>query len=117
MKLSSLTKAKTVVVLSLCLGVFRAVQLARKRLQKEPGDRQDGTARFREEHRGDDPKACVIGTRYAVVAGYIETRIGAARRLDLRVFQKISSDCGGCLQVSKQSFRFSKSEQGLNRRH
>jgi len=106
MKLSSLTKAKTVVILSLCLGVFSGSAIGQKTAAKKNPEivkmvREVSAKNIETTIR----KLVSFGTRNTLSSQDDPKRgIGAARDWIYGEFQKISSGCGGCLQVSKQSF-------------
>jgi len=106
MKLSSLTKAKTIVVLSLCLVVFSGGATGQKTAAKKNPE----IVKMVREVSAKNIEATIrklvsFGTRNTLSSQDDPKRgIGAARDWIYGEFQRISNDCGGCLQVSKQSF-------------
>src|SRR6185369_17142603 len=106
MKLSSLTKAKTIVVLSLCLVVFSGGATGQKTAAKKNPE----IVKMVREVSAKNIEATIrklvsFGTRNTLSSQDDPKRgIGAARDSIYGEFQLISNDCGGCLQVSKQSF-------------
>ena len=106
MKLSLLTKAKTIVVLSLCLGIFSGGAIGQKTIAKKDPE----IVKMVREVSAKNIEATIrklvsFGTRNTLSSQDDPKRgIGAARDWIYGEFQRISNDCGGCLQVSKQSF-------------
>lgn len=106
MKLSSLTNAKTIVVLSLCLVVFSGGATGQKTAAKKNPE----IVKMVREVSAKNIEATIrklvsFGTRNTLSSQDDPKRgIGAARDWIYGEFQRISNDCGGCLQVSKQSF-------------
>ena len=106
MKLSSLTKSKTIVVLSLCLGICSGAAIGQKTIAKKDPE----IVKMVREVSAKNIEATIrklvsFGTRNTLSSQDDPKRgIGASRDWIYGEFQRISSDCGGCLQVSKQSF-------------
>ena len=106
MKLSSLTKSKTIVVLSLCLGICSGGAIGQKTIAKKNPE----IVKMVREVSAKNIEATIrklvsFGTRNTLSSQDDPKRgIGAARDWIYGEFQRISNDCGGCLQVSKQSF-------------
>lgn len=99
-------KTKTIFVLSLCLCVSAVQTFAQKSKDKTDPE----TAKMVKEVSAKNIEATIrklvsFGTRNTLSEQDNPTRgIGAARDWIYSEFQKISADCGGCLQVEKQSY-------------
>lgn len=98
-------KSRAIVLLSLCLCVPAAQILAQKPPKPDPE-----VAKMAKEVSAKNIEASIrklvsFGTRNTLSEQDNPTRgIGAARDWIFSEFQKISADCGGCLDVQKQSF-------------
>ncbi|CAN5230066.1 M20/M25/M40 family metallo-hydrolase [soil metagenome] len=98
-------RTKIFIILSLCLCVFAVSSFAQ---QKEKPNAEI-TKMLKEVSakniENSIRKLVSFGTRNTLSEQNNSTRgIGAARDWVFAEFQKISADCGGCLQVEKQSF-------------
>src|SRR6185369_2443073 len=99
-------KVKVIVILSLCLGIFGIEGFAQKTETKPNPE----ITKMMKEVSAKNIEATIrklvsFGTRNTLSSQDDPKRgIGAARDRIYGEFQRISNDCGGCLQVSKQSF-------------
>jgi len=103
-------KSKIVLVLSLCLCVFVVNSSAQKSKAKPKAKPNAETVKMLREISAKNIETTIrklvsFGTRNTLSEQDNPTRgIGAARDYLFGEFQKISRDCGNCLQVEKQTF-------------
>jgi len=99
-------KSKIVFVLSLCLCVFVLNSFAQKSKEKPNAEIQKMLREISPQNIETTIRKLVsFGTRNTLSEQDNPTRgIGAARDYLFGEFQKISRDCGNCLQVEKQTF-------------
>ncbi|HXH69522.1 MAG TPA: M28 family metallopeptidase [Pyrinomonadaceae bacterium] len=99
-------KSKIVFVLSLCLCVFAMNSFAQKSKEKPNAEIQKMLREISAKNIETTIRKLVsFGTRNTLSEQDNPTRgIGAARDYLFGEFQKISADCGNCLQVEKQMF-------------
>ena len=99
-------KVKVIVILSLCLGIFGVEGFAQKTETKPNPE----ITKMMKEVSAKNIEATIrklvsFGTRNTLSSQDDPKRgIGAARDWIFGEFQKISADCGNCLQVEKQTF-------------
>ena len=99
-------KLKTFILLSLCLCVFISNAFAQKSKEKPNAEIQKMLREVSAKNIETTIRKLVsFGTRNTLSEQDNPTRgIGAARDYLFGEFQKISRDCGNCLQVEKQTF-------------
>jgi hypothetical protein len=99
-------KSKIVFVLSLCLCVSAVNSFAQKSKEKPNAEIQKMLREISAKNIETTIRKLVsFGTRNTLSEQDNPTRgIGAARDYLFGAFQKISADCGNCLQVEKQTF-------------
>src|SRR5260221_493789 len=106
MKRRSRMKVKAILVLSICVGIFAASGTAQKTTTKP---NPEITAMMKQVSakniQATIRKLVSFGTRNTLSSQDDPKRgVGAARDWIYSEFQKMSTDCGSCLQVEKQSF-------------
>lgn len=99
-------KLKIVFALSMCLCLFTITSIAQKSKEKPNAEIQKMLKEVSAKRiEADIRKLVSFGTRNTLSEQDNPTRgIGAARDWIFSEFQKISADCGNCLQVEKQTF-------------
>jgi Zn-dependent M28 family amino/carboxypeptidase len=100
-------KLKTLLLVSLCIFISANDSFAQKKLKEKPNAEIQKMLKEVSAKNIETTirKLVSFGTRNTLSEQDNPTRgIGAARDYLFGEFQKISNDCGGCLQVEKQTF-------------